>query len=74
MYHLWRFEPGQRIATVEHTDLWWQGDRYGKVTKVGTKYLHVQMDSGRKRKFVIEGRDGFDPRVSSLRPVRRNEL
>ena len=51
-----------------------KGDRYGEVTKVGTKYLHVQMDSGRKRKFVIEGRDGFDPRVSSLRPVRRNEL
>ena len=50
----WCLQPGQRVATMAHTDAWMQGDRYGTVIKVGRKYLHVQMDSGRKLRFLIE--------------------
>lgn len=70
MLKVWQAEEGTRVATLAHTDVWMQGDRYGTVTKIGRKYLHVQMDSGRKRRFVIDGADGFDMRVPSLRPVK----
>lgn len=60
-------EPGARVATLAHTDAFMAGDRFGTVTKIGRKWLHVQMDSGRKRRFLIEGADGFDPCVPSLR-------
>lgn len=64
----WMHEPGQRVALMSDC-----GDRYGTVTKVGTKWLYVQMDSGRKRRFLIEGRDGFAPHVSVLRKMSKNE-
>lgn len=65
----WMHEPGQRVALMPHTDTWMQGDRYGTVTKIGRKWLYVRMDSGRNRRFLIEGNDGFTPHVSALRAV-----
>lgn len=70
MLKVWHVQPGDRVATLAHTDVWMQGDRYGTVTKIGRKYLHVQMNSGRKRRFVIDGADGFDMRVPSLRKMK----
>lgn len=35
------------------TDAWMQGDRYGTVTKVGRKWVHVRMRrSDKVRKFL----------------------
>lgn len=72
MLRLWWVTSGVRVATCAHTDAWMAGDRYGTVTKVGRKWLHVQMDSGRTRRFLIEGTDGFDPRVPALRTPRKS--
>jgi hypothetical protein len=46
------FTVGDRVETLPHTDAWMQGDRYGRVVKVGRQLVHVVMDrSGRLRKF-----------------------
>ena len=46
-------EIGKRIQAHPATDSWMQGDRYGVVTKIGRKYIHVLMDrSSRTRKFT----------------------
>lgn len=74
MLKMWHMhEPGERVALMSHTDWWMQGERYGTVTKIGTKWLHVQMDSGRKRRFLIQGRDGFAPHVPELKTVKRSD-
>jgi hypothetical protein len=42
----------QRVQTHPATDAWMQGDRYGLVTFVGRKWVHVNMDaSQRTRRF-----------------------
>ena len=42
------FVVGQRVELHPACDAWMQGDRFGVVTKIGTKYVHVKMDrSGR---------------------------
>lgn len=56
---------GQRVQVHPATDAWMRGDRYGKVTLVGRKYVHVLMDVSRRvHKFrpdlVMEVRDGTD--------------
>lgn len=33
-----------RVQTHPATDAWMSGDRYGTVTKVGRKFIHVKMD------------------------------
>lgn len=66
MMYLWRAEVGVRVNTMPHTNVWLSGQRYGTITKVGRKWLHVKMDSGRTHKFLIEGRDGFGPKVTGL--------
>jgi hypothetical protein len=44
-----------RIATLPHTDAWMQGDRYGTVTAIGRKWIHVRMErSGRVRAFHLD--------------------
>lgn len=68
---LWRAYKGQRVMTAPHTDQWMQGDRYGTISLVGRKWIHVQMDSGRKERFVIEKAGGFSPTVSSLMRIKR---
>lgn len=46
---------GDRVELHPATDAWMSGDRYGEVTKIGRKYLHVAMDrSGRSRKVRPE--------------------
>lgn len=49
----WKLAPGTRVQTAAHTDAWMSGDRYGTVTKVGRKLVHVAMQSGRTRKFAL---------------------
>lgn len=47
-------EPGERVATAPHTDAWMMGDRYGVITKIGPKWIHVRMErSGVTRKFAV---------------------
>jgi hypothetical protein len=42
------FVIGQRVELHPACDAWMQGDRFGVVAKIGTKYVHVKMDrSGR---------------------------
>lgn len=45
-------KPGDRVQTHPATDTWMMGDRYGVITKVGTKLVYVKMDrSGRTIRF-----------------------
>jgi len=66
---LFRLSPGVRVQARAHTDAWMAGDRYGAVTKVGRKWLHVRMDSGRVRKFLIEGDDDSSAHVPGIQLV-----
>lgn len=62
--------PDSRVQTMPHTGAWMSGDRYGTVTKVGRKWLHVRMDrSGRTRKFLIEGDDDSAAHVPGIQLV-----
>lgn len=46
---------GPRVMAHVATDAWMSGDRYGTVTKIGTRYVHVLMDtSGRTRRFAFD--------------------
>lgn len=46
------FTTGQRVQTHPATDAWIFGDRYGTITKIGYKYIHVLLDrSGRTLAF-----------------------
>jgi hypothetical protein len=46
------FTVGQRVESHPGTDAWVFGDRYGKVVKIGRKYIHVYMGrSGRTLRF-----------------------
>lgn len=38
------FEVGQRVQLHPATDRWMQGDRYGTVEEVGTRFVWVRMD------------------------------
>ena len=67
---IWNLQEGTRVSPMPHTDAWISGQRWGKVTKVGSKWVHVRMDSGKNQKFLIEGAGGFNPRVPGLRRVR----
>ena len=49
------FKKDQRVAAHPATDAFVKGDRYGVVTLVGRKWIHVKMDrSGRVLKFSPE--------------------
>lgn len=42
------YKIGDRVQLHPATDAWMSGDRYGTITRVGTKFYHVAMDrSGR---------------------------
>lgn len=44
---------GDRVELHPATDAWMMGDRFGDVIKVGTKLVHVRMDtSGKVRKLA----------------------
>ena len=58
---------GKRIVVV--SDALSPMDRYGTITKVGSKWIHAQMDSGRRAKFMIEGQGSFAPAVSGLKLI-----
>lgn len=38
------FEAGDLVELHPATDAWMQGDRFGMVSKVGRKYIHVSLD------------------------------
>lgn len=38
------FSVGQRVEMHPATDLWMRGARFGEVTKVGHRYVHVRLD------------------------------
>lgn len=44
------FGIGDRVRLHPATDAWMQGDRYGRVARVGDTYLTLAMDSRRIRK------------------------
>ena len=67
MMMLWRAAVGVRVNTMPHTNVWLSGQRYGTIARVGRKWIHVLMDSGRTEKFLIEGRESFNPRIPGLR-------
>lgn len=47
------FQKDLRVHTHPATDCWMRGERFGTVTLVGRKYVHVKMDaSGKVRKFA----------------------
>lgn len=35
---------GDRVQAHPATDTWMRGDRYGTVSKIGRKHIHVKMD------------------------------
>jgi hypothetical protein len=61
-YTLGDFHPDQRIELHPATDLWMAGARYGDVVKVGSKYVHVQLDRVKGVKKIA---------IGLLRPVER---
>ena len=44
MFTLKDFTVGMRVELHPGTDLWMRGARYGNVTKIGRKVLHVKLD------------------------------
>lgn len=40
------FTVGQRVELHPATDLWMMGARFGVVTLIGRKYVHVKLDRG----------------------------
>jgi hypothetical protein len=59
------FEKGDLIELHPATDDWMAGDRFGMVTKVGRKLLHISMDrSGKIKTFLPEfvGAQVADPK------------
>jgi len=38
------YRVGQRVQLHPATDLWMRGDRYGTVTAIGRKYVHIRPD------------------------------
>ena len=38
------FKVGCRVQLHPATDMWMRGARYGNVTKIGRKYITVQLD------------------------------
>jgi hypothetical protein len=38
------FAVGERVQTHPATDRWMRGDRWGTVTRVGRRLVHVKMD------------------------------
>lgn len=46
---------GSRVQVHPACDCWMMGDRFGTVTKITTKSIHVKMDrSGKTRKFTAD--------------------
>lgn len=43
---------GARVTLHPASDAWMRGDRYGIVERVGRKFYHVRMDSGRLLKVT----------------------
>lgn len=41
------FHVGDRVQLHPFTDQWGNGSQFGKVTKVGRKYIHIAADDGR---------------------------
>lgn len=39
---------GKRIEISPHFDAWMQGDRFGEITKVTSKYITVKMDRSQR--------------------------
>lgn len=35
---------GERVESHPATDAWMMGDRFGTITKITRKYVHVEMD------------------------------
>jgi hypothetical protein len=48
------FTVSDRIELAPHLDRWMMGDRFGEIVKIGRRYLHVQMDSGKTIHVVPE--------------------
>jgi hypothetical protein len=50
-----QFKVGDRVELHPATDRWMRGDRFGAVTKLGRRYVHVKLDhSGDTRPFAPE--------------------
>jgi hypothetical protein len=45
MYTITDFKVNDRVELHPATDLWMRGARFGTVTKVGRKWLHVKLDT-----------------------------
>lgn len=78
MLRLWHCVEGQRVAVVTtarscadcEVPLVRPAEGFGTVVKVGTKWLHVRMDSGPRVRFAIHGTHGFNEHVPELRKVQ----
>jgi hypothetical protein len=47
------YAVGQRVELHPATDAWMAGDRYGEITKIGPKYLHVACDRSGKERCLL---------------------
>jgi len=50
-----KFAVGDRVQLSPSTDRWMMGDRYGLITKIGRKYLHVLLDKSNKNIPILPG-------------------
>lgn len=73
--YLHQLQPRKRVATAPHTDAWMSGERYGTITVVGRKWVHVRGErSGRNFKFAIRGVGGFSPKVDGLQQALPRDI
>ena len=45
---LYTYGIGDRVELHPATDAWMRGDRFGQITKIGSKFYHVLMDRSRR--------------------------
>lgn len=47
------FKVGRRVELHPATDAWMRGDRYGRITTIGDKHVHVLLErSNTTRRFL----------------------
>lgn len=68
-------EVNQRVQAHPATDCWMRGDKFGTVTQIGRKYVHVLMDrSGKVRQFPKDKElllpvENPQPRIAPTPPI-----
>ena len=69
------FAKGERVELHPATDAWMMGDRFGNVTHIGRKLVHVKMDRSGLVRRCTRSRGRSSPRSCGPRvpPIRAKQ-